>query len=52
VLAGSLLGGVAKEFCLYGIFISCTTMQGFVSIMYYVSSFQCVFVCQVAVLVI
>ena len=53
MLAGSLLGGVAKELCLYLIIIGCTTMQGFcVSVVYCVSSFQCVFVFQAAVLVI
>jgi hypothetical protein len=52
-LAGSLLGGVAKELCHYLIIIGCTTMQGFcASVVYYVSSFQWVFVCQAAVLVI
>lgn len=44
-----LLGGVAKELCLYLIIIGCTTMLGFCVC---VSSFQCVFVFQAVVLVI
>jgi hypothetical protein len=53
VLPCSLLGDVAKELCLYLIIIGCATMQGFcVSVVYFASSFQCVFAFQAAVFVI